>query len=491
MDDSMQVGSGAAGEPLVPLVPDGDSAVDGALPPAKKWRRSKVIWLVLGGLLIVAGAAVAIGASKKPLSADEALRRAAAFMADATTYSYEVSSTSEYSSGEAGGPGSTTVDRSEATGAVALPDRWLHHENDGYSVSESIRFDDTGYYRSVARDGDDELEDELWIEESLELEPGSERSESVLADETFFTLAAGGLTSVEPTALADVLDRLKDATVIERPPGRVVVGAEVKLPASQLTEIPEEADLSEDEIAEIEASTPKKTTIEFEATTKGIPVRLALLTEASDSKSDIEITFTAWNQPVEIERPGSESIEPTPWLDEDALAEARPDLTLVAPTTPPSGMEMVAVEGRVDEYTDSLSCPTISIGYATPRDGDDGERMALGDGESDYFDLHFLPRACAEEFDADTPFEAGPFGAVPAREVEGWELLFGETVVQVDTTLDDDALVAVIASLAPVDLDAALASVTDLMKHNWETYGWGGVSGGYSYTSQIDRGYYD
>ena len=48
-----------------------------------------------------------------------------------------------------------------------------------------------------------------------------------------------------------------------------------------------------------------------------------------------------------------------------------------------------------------------------------------------------------------------------------WEVQLGDTIVELDTTLDDAALDAVVASLAPTTADA-LISVGQGLSFTWE-----------------------
>jgi hypothetical protein len=59
------------------------------------------------------------------------------------------------------------------------------------------------------------------------------------------------------------------------------------------------------------------------------------------------------------------------------------------------------------------------------------------------------------------------------REVDFlWEVLVDDTVVQIDTSLPDADLAPVVASLAPLDLDASLAAFDQTMRESgdWFAY---------------------
>jgi hypothetical protein len=130
-------------------------------------------------------------------------------------------------------------------------------------------------------------------------------------------------------------------------------------------------------------------------------------------------------------------------------------VTPLAPTVVPDGLVLSYIDAyEADESEES--CPELDLGYAPPLD----DEAATDEFETspDYLEIYLLPADCAQQSD-DTPFQPGEFGDVPSRESEfGYvELLVGDTVVQIDTTYEDE-LAAMVASIAPFDLDAALVT---------------------------------
>jgi hypothetical protein len=72
--------------------------------------------------------------------------------------------------------------------------------------------------------------------------------------------------------------------------------------------------------------------------------------------------------------------------------------------------------------------------------------------------------------DRDREVAAAPALALPSRTSEEFgsvEVMAGDTVVQFDTTYQDE-LPAMVASLAPLDLDAELARTGDIAQRLYE-----------------------
>jgi len=98
------------------------------------------------------------------------------------------------------------------------------------------------------------------------------------------------------------------------------------------------------------------------------------------------------------------------------------------------------------------------MSYSPPLDDVDAQEEWAD--SPDFLDIYLLPLDCALDYD-DTPFAAGDFGPAPVREVNDLlEVQVGTTVVQFDTTYEDD-LPAMVASLQPFDLDAEIARIAE------------------------------
>lgn len=478
-DDSWPGGPGSAGAPLVPLVIETIEVVDGdprpEIPqPSRKNRRQlpslpRLIWVALGGVLLLTSTAIGIAAGSKPLSAHEALDRAAAFVAEATSYRYEGTITTRPGAAEAEGPGTTTIARTNATGAAVLPDRWRQFDDDGYTVTDRVWIGEQAYVRSAQ--SRELLAGELWAARDLTSSAAGPPA-GVIEDDVVAFLATS-MTILPVTALGEVVEYLRDAAIVDRLPGRVALRARVDVVRPV---IPSDADVTVAERDAYYSSLPWRANIELEMTTAGVPVRLSMSALRAGEMVESEHRFTEWNEPVNIEAPETESVEPTPWIDEEELAKARQIVAAFAPTSPPAGMQLAAIAGRVDDLSGGddggRSCPQISIDYAELSERD-GIPVFIFDDFGAYFHVILTSRTCADEYD-DRAFAPGPFGDISVRDngsYGGWELLFGDTVAQIITTLDDDELAPVLTAMAPFDIDAALPSASSVMAKTWDRYG--------------------
>jgi hypothetical protein len=153
-------------------------------------------------------------------------------------------------------------------------------------------------------------------------------------------------------------------------------------------------------------------------------------------------------------------VDETPWVDEEAFAEARAGITPVRPTQLPAGIVMQDVYPLTSEDVDEFGepCPGLDLVYGPPLDDPEAGELGTDDlGADEWLDVILVTADCARGLDP-TPFAPGAYGDVPVREVGGvTEVLVGDTVAQVDTTYRDDVLAALVTSLQPFDLDAEIA----------------------------------
>lgn len=182
-------------------------------------------------------------------------------------------------------------------------------------------------------------------------------------------------------------------------------------------------------------------------------VRLSLADGGVEVVSDQ--SYFAWGEPVTVTRPGPDQIDPTPTVDEEALAgwTASP---LYSPRSLPRGWTLEGA-GVLPEELTAERCEQVEIDYVDP-----------DDAEAGYLSLFQIPATCPG-LDLDPPDGARPFAAGPYR---GWidedggdggglvQIRVGATIVQADTDLDLATLVTVLTSLAPLDLDAPTTPLT-------------------------------
>jgi len=140
------------------------------------------------------------------------------------------------------------------------------------------------------------------------------------------------------------------------------------------------------------------------------------------------------------------------------VAEVLTTVSPLAPTAVPDGLVLSGLTAVTAEEAVEMggeSCAQLELWYEPPLDSPSYEEWL---DDPDYLSVYRLPAGCA--LDADPmPFEPGEFGEVPTRETDvGYvEVLAGETVVRFDTTYTDE-LPAMVTSLQPFDVDAAIAA---------------------------------
>ena len=466
---------GDAIAPPPPLAPPG--------PPARSSRRPLLI--ALGVVLVgtMAAAVVVARSGGGEPDPDEALGRAAAAMESAESFRLRATSVDTSTTGEEGGAGSSTEYRT-VTEAVISGDEWRATTDSGDYADETVGLADSLYSRSADSvdgladeqwallpangvdevtalaeddpqaaflmvtgldfDGDGEIDvefddDEAFLEEALI--PG-------LADYYLFGLGEpSGLMGPAPVPLpsgfVDAFGSFEDAEVVADDGETLTIRATRHVPA---------------EIADgIDLDLPPGV---FEITlgADDLPTKLTLTVDGTSAHRSEEVTFSDWGAEITIGVPEGE-VDETPWVDEEAVAAAAAVVTPMAPTVVPDGLVISYIEGYTAEELDE-SCPQLNIGYWPPIE--DTAAAEAFTNSPDYLDIYLLPADCAQASDP-TPFEAGEFGDVPSRESELAlvEVLIGDTVVQFDTTYQDE-LPAMVASIAPFDLDAALATISTI-----------------------------
>ena len=148
-------------------------------------------------------------------------------------------------------------------------------------------------------------------------------------------------------------------------------------------------------------------------------------------------------------------MDQTPWIQEEALL-ALEDSLLIAPTSAPEPLSLTGVmayEGTGEEW----DCTSLDLSYDDPAVLQDFDPAEADLSTLPYLYLSVNPAACWLVDDA-APFDR-TLGGHPARRAHGfWEIRFGDAVIEIDTSLDDEALDAFAASLAPTTADALIAA---------------------------------
>jgi hypothetical protein len=145
------------------------------------------------------------------------------------------------------------------------------------------------------------------------------------------------------------------------------------------------------------------------------PVPLTLTVENESARHTSRVEFSDWDAAITIAAPAE--IDPTPWLDEEALAEARVGITPVRPTVLPDGIELQEIYPIPADEAAAMDedCAQLSLTYGPPFDPealDDPESFDDAMAWDDYLDVYLRPAACAQQAD-DT--RSPPVASVPYR----------------------------------------------------------------------------
>lgn len=198
-------------------------------------------------------------------------------------------------------------------------------------------------------------------------------------------------------------------------------------------------------------------TVELTVGPDHLPTALRVRIDQDTVQSVTEVAFSAWNEPVDIPVPSGDQVDTTSWLDEDGLRQLT-RITFLAPTARPEGWGLMVSSpddsGTFDPPYDE--CLGVQLDWFD-RDTTDGD-------ENEYFSTLLTPVDCALDLDP-TPFRPGGPGGLPSRPdpelPEEVEVLVGDMAVGVQSNFPSAELDALIASLAPVDVEALIAVASE------------------------------
>lgn len=342
--------------------------------------------------VVVVTLIVVVGGADSPPSAATALARAQRFVEQADSVEYRGAQQLRF---DAEGTGNETVERTTFHEAAVFPDR--SHSLAVYedSAFEAIAVDGLLYSRDAA--DRDALDDAPW--EEAEGEAG------------FFVLPA------PPQDLPDLLAGARRPRLVGHEDGITTLRVAVE---------------------EIEPD------LVLAVADGG---RLAALGYASDDEfgsEAVKIVFEHWNTNVDIVAPDDSDIDPTPLIDEDAVA-AYDDAPLYQPRAIPEGWVLDSATVLPDFATtdEGAPCETVMVSFLDP---DNGEG---------YLSLYQAPDECAlpRPQRADD-FAAGSNDGWIADELDFLEgtLVVDGTMLQFDTDLTPEALSVLFGDLVPLDL---------------------------------------
>jgi len=434
------------------------------------------LWAVLAVVVVgVVAAAALVARSGGGPDAAEALARARAAMAEAGSYRVRAIAEVRTFTGEPGGAGSDSSYRAVTESEVSGDD-WRETTDAGDWVDEAVGVGGQIYTRG-AEDAAG-LAAEPWVLLPVDLPTGDEivslggwASAPAGVDDEFLDDAFSDDSWLIPMLAADYLGGMAA-------PGGGGEGAPVALPTGFVDAFGafEDAEVVDDGGSGLRLRATRSapdTLVEqvgrplpdgqFEIVLgeDDLPTRLVLTVEGETASHRDDITFTDWGADIVVTVPEGE-IDETPWLDEEALAEARAGVTPLAPTALPDGLGLIDVYAMSADDTGD-GCAQIDLSYGPPP-----EDEAAWEAWDDYLDVYLVPADCALAYD-DTPFAPGPYGDLPYRDVDDLPaVLVGDTVVQFDTSYGHDVLAALIATLAPIDLDAEVARTAAYAEASWE-----------------------
>ncbi len=426
----------------------------------------------LGGGVLIANAG---DGSPDP---DEVLADARSALSKADAYRFHVTSADHFTMGRIGGPGSDMTMRRVADGEVRGDDWHVRDDAGDDMVFETTSLGGELYVHSLFGDAD-----KGWAHLPTPPSPSVDEFATMMGDMSkmpadlsgkgepggadlvgtivvpmlgYWYLGALGsdaFAAPVPTIganLRDVLDGLEHVEIVDRggdgitlrgtkpAPRELAKAAPIPLPDGRFE-------------------------IRFDARRRPVSLRLTVATKTATEV--IEIRWSDWDaKDIAVTKPGG-TIDETPWLDEQGIAAVAAGITPVAPTHLPAGYVLEGIDPSTaadqradDENPGEPACDGLDLFWSPPAPDSPAAVAKLADG--DEVDVTLISAACARTLDA-TPFVPGAYGSLAVRtdpdDDTVVDVLVGDTVAEVSTTLEGPEKVALITSLRPFDLAAAMA----------------------------------
>jgi len=426
--------------------------------------------LVLGGVLVLAlvvGVAALVTRSADGTDPDAALAAAQAVVDQSESYRYELRQVSHLSTGDPDGAGTDTTSRRLTKGTVAAPDRWQMVEDGdemmgGDSEMKMIRVGDTIYSEGFSLD---DAVGPSWV--SIPFDQSAMGIDGAMAMYGDSTTAGGDVMTPDPyedeyrldgvmmaylyglggqpSSVGGLIARAADPVVSEQLGAGGVRLRTTLTPAREVVEA-----MGED-------VPPVDLLLDLDADDR--PVLAKFSARSGSASADVEITFSDWGEAIVVEAPADGDIDATPWISEEALADL-PAGQLVAPSDLPRDLALVqasVVSG--EDYGMEDGCASVELYYSSeamteamteappPEDVDEAEFDDLG-----FLSISVTSKTCQSAFGEDG------FAGMPG--IGGMaNVTVGDAVVLVSSSLDEDELAALTASLRPVTVDELVASV--------------------------------
>jgi hypothetical protein len=398
-------------EPIA-LTPPPDASA--ALPP-RRWPRRTRFVLVFAVVALLIGDLVVLVTQEEERSPARLVTDAREFADERRTVSFAGQLRVEARDPDGG----SFVQRATIEGRARLPeDARYRIVTEGF-VSEIITLGDRLYTRDA--EGTDELRGRKWT--TFDPDQADDRSGVVRPDGP----AEGSDVLGDPIGLLRLLDAARRPDVVRRQGDVTVVKADV--------------DAAELFANAVEGAAERGT---IELTLRG-EVLQRLVFDASGGGGNVhaDYRFTRWGSKVELAAPADGELDPTPGIEEEAIAAFK-DARLLQPRGIPAGW-VLEFAGILPEEMTAEGCEQLELDYVDLEDPDAG-----------YLTLYELPSSCT---DMDPPrgaesFRAGGYAGFADEGRDGVlvQILVGDTIVQAESDLPLDALARILADLVPLDL---------------------------------------
>lgn len=333
----------------------------------------------------------------------------------------------DQSSGEGsdGGTGSSIVQRMKISGQVAWPDRSLMRLDLGTEggVVEALVIERDVYVRRAEKASD--LDESSW--EKIELPSGV-----VAPDGGGPILDPNDPSSGGPLDLGEILSVADAPKTFSRDGSKYVLVLDLD-PGDVL---PEPA--SEEEKVDT-------MTLTLRLDEDGRIFGYTLVEEGKSVHSEITLNFN-WDAKVSIEPPSADQVDPTPQVNEEAVASFTAAPVLVPASIPAGWVLTLGDLAPAEETTEG--CEEVMVTYENP-DSPESGYLSLYVFNTDCEGLDLVPPPGADEF---LPGEASE-GFVVGSPDDGWlaQFVVGTTVIQAETDLNPDELAQVMDKLVVFD----------------------------------------
>jgi hypothetical protein len=222
--------------------------------------------------------------------------------------------------------------------AALRAERWTKHEDAIVPLEERLRPDDLNEVLLPEFDDDEEVRDMIVLSLAetvyLHADEGSIQTDSIWTTDP---------TIGDPTGCLDAISHMTETRVVERAGGVTRLAGVLPPPSGLLPESGEVFPAGQ---------------VELIVLPSGLPSTLRFTVALGADSSSIEIHFTDWNEPLEIDVPPSEGIDAHPRVDEEGLRSARVPL-VGQPTCPPTGSSRST--RRMRSSTSASSKPVVTL----------------------------------------------------------------------------------------------------------------------------------